>query len=103
MSDPRERDRNAGSPVGGIRLNKYLASCGIASRREADRLIEEGEVRVGGKVASPGDKVLPGETVTVSGKLVNAPQRRIAVAYYKPAGVTCTERDPTGTRKGFSL
>ena len=98
MSDPRERDRNAGSPVGGIRLNKYLASCGIASRREADRLIEEGEVRVGGKVASPGDKVLPGETVTVSGKLVNAPQRRIAVAYYKPAGVTCTERDPHAER-----
>ena len=50
----------------GIRLNKYLSDAGVCSRREADRLIEAGEVLVDGKRAVMGQQVLPGQTATLS-------------------------------------
>ena len=76
-----------------IRLNKYLASCGICSRRDADKLIEQGAVSVNGVVASMGCKVTEADEVSVRGKRVNSPNRKVVLAYYKPVGVTCTERD----------
>ena len=76
-----------------IRLNKYLASCGICSRRDADKLIEQGAVSVDGVVASMGCKVTEADEVSVRGKRVNSPNRKVVLAYYKPVGVTCTERD----------
>ena len=50
-----------------IRLNKYLADAGVCSRREADRLIEEGKVLVDGMVAAMGTKVEPGQEVICDG------------------------------------
>lgn len=76
-----------------MRLNKYLAACGICSRRDADKLIEQGVVSVNGSVASMGCKVTEADEVAVHGKKVKSPDKRVVLAYYKPVGVTCTERD----------
>ena len=51
----------------GIRLNKYLADCGVCSRREADRLIDEGRVTVNGVTAKAGTRLLGKEAVAVNG------------------------------------
>lgn len=75
------------------RLNKYLAACGICSRRDADKLIEQGVVSVNGSAAVPGCKVTEGDEVMVRGKKVSSPDKKVVLAYYKPIGVTCTERD----------
>lgn len=81
-----------------IRLNKYIASCGVCSRRDADKLIEAGVVLVNGKTAHAGVKVSGTDTVTVRGKLLRAPQDKVVLAYYKPKGVVCTERDAHAER-----
>lgn len=81
------------------RLNKYLAACGICSRREADRLIEEGRVTVNGITASMGIRVSGRERISVNGKMVAGKDEKVVLAYYKPIGVTCTERDRHAERK----
>ena len=75
------------------RLNKYLASCGICSRRDADKLIEQGMVTVNGRLAAQGMKVTELDTVCVRGKKVAGRDKTVVLAYYKPVGVVCTERD----------
>ena len=82
----------------GDRLNQYIASCGICSRREADRLIEAGRVYVNGTAAVPGMRVQGTEEVTVNGKSLGGTLHKVVVAYYKPVGVTCTARDPHADR-----
>lgn len=74
------------------RLNKYIAECGICSRREADKLIEQGKVTVNGHIATPGEKVSSADDVIVSGKSLMKDEK-VVLAYYKPLGVTCTESD----------
>lgn len=81
-----------------MRLNKYLASCGVCSRRDADKLIEEGVVLVNGETAHAGMQVSEADTVTVRGKVLQVPQDRVVLAYYKPRGVVCTERDAHAER-----
>lgn len=76
-----------------VRLNKYLAACGVCSRRDADKLIEEGVVFVNGERAQAGRKVSDADVVTVRGKTLRAPQNHVVLAYYKPRDVVCTERD----------
>lgn len=76
------------------RLNKYLAQSGVCSRREADRLIAEGRVFINGKRAELGSAVTGKVSVTVDGKPVRGRQDKVVLAYYKPPGVTCTEKDP---------
>lgn len=75
------------------RLNKYLAHAGVCSRRDADRLIEQGRVLVNGRLPSPGQSVCEGDEVTVSGRRVQTRKKNVVLAFYKPSGVTCTERD----------
>lgn len=75
------------------RLNKYLASCGVCSRRDADKLIEQGVVTVNGQIAVQGMKVTAQDTVCVRGKKVAGRDKTVVLAYYKPVGVVCTERD----------
>ena len=75
------------------RLNKYLADCGICSRREADRMIEAGRVMVNKAPASMGMRVSGTEDITVDGRLLDKKDRKVVLAYYKPVGVTCTEKD----------
>jgi 23S rRNA pseudouridine2605 synthase len=70
------------------RLQKIIARAGLASRREAERLIEEGLVTVNGKVASLGDKADAGrDHVKVRGKLLHAPEPLVYFLLYKPRGV----------------
>lgn len=74
----------------GIRINKYLSSAGICSRREADRQLEAGNVRIGDKAAGPGDRVQPGDRVYYQGMLVEAEEERILLVVNKPQGIVCT-------------
>lgn len=76
---------------GAVRLNKYLSEAGVASRREADKLIEEGRVTVDGKKAAPGMKVEPGQVVCVGKKVVRRQDEMIVLAVNKPRGIVCTE------------
>lgn len=75
------------------RLNKYLAQCGVCSRREADKLIEQGKVLINGRVAGMGDKVCEGDKVQVGKKVLGGKESLVVYAFYKPVGVTCTEKD----------
>lgn len=81
------------------RLNKYLASCGLCSRREADRMIEEGRVKVNGERAEAGMKVDGRDKILVNGKPVHGRDEKVVLAYYKPVGVTCTEKDRFADKK----
>lgn len=83
-----------------IRLNKYLAACGVCSRRDADKLIEAGVVSVNGAKAQMGQTVTDEDEVTVRGKALKTSaiqslekEKKVVLAYYKPVGVVCTERD----------
>ncbi len=82
-----------GKGVNMIRLNKYLAECGVCSRREADRYIEQGWVKVNGITAKSGMQVSETDVVTVSGKTIQPMEKKVVLAYHKPIGVTCTEKD----------
>ncbi|MBR6148649.1 MAG: rRNA pseudouridine synthase [Lachnospiraceae bacterium] len=75
------------------RLNKYIAECGVCSRREADRLIEAGKVTVNGKTANMGVKVSLADEVIVNGRKLTKKEEKVVLAYYKPIGITCTEKD----------
>ncbi len=81
------------------RLNKYLASCGVCSRREADHLIETGRVTVDGQVAVTGMQVSGEEKILVNNKVIHGKDEKVVLAYYKPVGVTCTEKDRHAERK----
>jgi pseudouridine synthase len=76
------------------RLNKFISESGHCSRRGADKLIEEGRVKINGSLPELGTKVLPGDKVSVDGKLIGAmpanKSDRIYIAYNKPIGITCT-------------
>ncbi len=74
-----------------VRLNKFLSEAGVCSRREADRLIENGQVTIDGKKAGMGVKVMPGQEVKVGKKIVSKSQRMIVMAVNKPRGIVCTE------------
>lgn len=75
----------------GIRLNKYISEAGICSRREADRLIEEGQVLVDGVPALRGMKVRPGQRVQVGDRVIGGKDEKVVLAVYKPVGIICTE------------
>lgn len=74
-----------------MRLNKYLSEAGVCSRREADRLIESGQVTVNGKKAVPGMQVEDTQEVRVGKKLIHIGREKIVLAVNKPAGIVCTE------------
>lgn len=76
-----------------VRINKFLADCGVCSRRDADKLIAQGRVRIGQKIAENGDRVSDKDIVYLNGKAINKVERTIVIAFYKPVGVTCSERD----------
>ena len=86
----------------GERIAKYLARAGIASRREAEAMIERGEVRVDGrKLNTPAFKVTGREDIRVHGKRVKAHEPVRVWRYHKPAGLITTTSDPEGRRTIF--
>lgn len=81
-----------------VRIQKLLADAGVGSRRRIERLIAEGQVRVNGRVAVPGDKASPRDSILVAGRRVApavAGASRV-LAYHKPCGVITSRDDPGG-------
>ena len=76
-----------------IRINKYLSANGFCSRREADLLIEQGRVTINGITAVMGDKAGIGDVVRVGNRQVGTENKKVVLAFYKPKGVVCTEKD----------
>ncbi len=85
-----------------MRINKYLASCGIASRRECDKLISEGKVTINGKPASLGCEVGDGDEVFADGKKVNL-QKNEYYIINKPKGYICSVSDEKGRKTVLDL
>lgn len=84
MSD----EKGLSSPV---RINKFISETGFCSRREADKLIEAGKVRLNGRVAVLGDKATAADEVMVNGKRIEVRQKAdVYIAFHKPVGITCT-------------
>ncbi|MBQ7971850.1 MAG: pseudouridine synthase [Lachnospiraceae bacterium] len=77
----------------GIRINKYLADASVASRREADKLVEQGLVTINGRIAQNADRVEEGDKVCLRGKEIHIKDEKHVVAFHKPVGVTCTRQD----------
>lgn len=85
-----------------MRINKYLASCGVASRRECDNLIKNGSVKINGVVASLGTEVKDGDNVTVNGNTVTLKKNEYYILN-KPKGYLCTVRDDKGRKTVLDL
>lgn len=90
-----------------IRLNKFIAQCGITSRRGADELVFGGRVTVNGDIAdSPGIKVTPSkDTVTVDGKAIALPgnEENVTILLHKPVEIVTTAKDPQGRKTVLDL
>ena len=88
-AEPAEKD--------GERIAKFLARAGVASRREAEKLIEQGIVTVDGRaLTTPAFKVLPGMDVRVDGTRVKSKEPPRLWRYHKPSGLVTTHKDPQG-------
>jgi 23S rRNA pseudouridine2605 synthase len=88
--DPERAER-------GDRIAKWLAHAGVASRRDAEKLLAEGRVKINNAVVThPATFVAEGDLVTVNGALVEAPGRARLWRYHKPEGLMTTHRDPQG-------
>ncbi len=75
----------------GTRINKFLSEVGYCSRREADKLLEQGRITINGKLPELGTKVLPTDEVRVNGKLISEREEpKIYLALNKPVGIECT-------------
>ena len=80
------------------RINKYLSEIGYCSRRAADKLIEEGRVKINGEVPPMGTKIAPNDEVSVDGKVVSrTEEEHVYLAFNKPVGIVCTT--DTGVEK----
>lgn len=87
----------------GVRLQKFLASAGLGSRRACEELIATGRVRVNGRAAQLGMRVRPAaDRVTLNGRPLRA-ERLVYAALYKPAGYTCSSRDRHAKRLAIEL
>ncbi|MEM1158540.1 MAG: pseudouridine synthase [Verrucomicrobiota bacterium] len=86
-----------------MRINRYLASAGLGSRRACEQLVLEGQVKINGKTVSDlATRVTPDDTVTVAGDEV-ATEERLVLAMNKPAGYICSREDLENRRTIFDL
>ncbi len=82
-----------------MRLQKYMAECGVASRRKAEEMIAQGQVTVNGvTVTEMGVQVEEGDEVRVNGRAIHPEAEKRYVMYHKPAGEVTTVSDPEGRR-----
>ncbi len=87
-----------------VRLQKFMADCGVASRRKSEEIIEAGKVKVNGHVAHIGDKVNPKkDLVTVRGKRINSVSRNYYIMLHKPRGYVTTVSDELGRKTVMDL
>lgn len=80
------------------RLNKYLADCGVGSRRECDKLIADGYVKINGKIASLGANVEENDSVSVNGRRVTPKTKNYYIMLHKPKGCVTTVKDDLGRK-----
>ena len=74
-----------------MRINKYLSQIGICSRREADKLVDSGRIKVNNEIAILGTKIKEGDKITIDNKLIKPKKKKtIFIAFNKPKGVVCT-------------
>ncbi|MGL4821117.1 MAG: 23S rRNA pseudouridine(2604) synthase RluF [Bacilli bacterium] len=73
-----------------MRINKFISEAGKASRRQADKLIEQRRVTINGKVATIGSQINPGDVVRVNGEEIYVPRNHVYLALNKPVGITST-------------
>ncbi|MBT8412513.1 MAG: rRNA pseudouridine synthase [Octadecabacter sp.] len=100
---PKSSASKSGAPKSGDRIAKVLARAGIASRRDAEKLIEAGHVTVNGKViTSPALNVTPKDRITFKGKPIAEAEPPRVWLYHKPAGLITTERDEQGRDTVFN-
>ncbi len=78
---------------GNVRINKYLTQAADCSRRQADELIKAGRVTVNGRQAQLGQLINPYDEIALDGRKLEERKKTVVLAWYKPVGVTCTERD----------
>ena len=91
------------APQRGERIAKWLARAGVASRRDAERMLAESRVRLNNALVShPASFVQPGDLVLVDGRAVDAPDRARMWRYHKPDGLVTTHRDPQGRPTVFA-
>ena len=86
------------------RVQKALARMGYGSRREIERLITEGQIRINGQLAKPGDHVTEGDKVNIGNRraVIKSDVNRIRVLlYHKPEGEICTQKDEQGRKTVF--
>ena len=74
----------------GVRINKFLSEAGVCSRREADRMVEQGRITIDDKPVTAGTRVHDGAVVRVDGRQVTKEEEEIFLAFYKPKGIVCT-------------
>ncbi len=93
----------AGGEGKGEKLHKVLARSGLGSRREMERWIEQGRVRIDGNVAKLGDRVADGQNLEVDGRtvVVASGSEVRCLLYHKPVGEVCSRKDPEGRRTVF--
>ncbi len=75
---------------GSISLNKYISNTGICSRREADKWIEAGRVKINNIIAQKGNRVFENDIVTIDNKPLKSAPKNVYIALNKPKGITCT-------------
>src|SRR6201999_4488160 len=81
----------------GDRIAKWLSRAGVASRRDAERLLADGAIKLNGKTVNhPATFIAPGDVVQVHGKVVDQPDRTRVWRYHKPEGLVTTHKDPEG-------
>jgi 23S rRNA pseudouridine2605 synthase len=81
----------------GDRIAKWLARAGVASRRDIERMLSEGLIKLNGKIVEhPATFISPGDVVQVNGKVVDQPDRTRVWRYHKPEGLVTTHKDPEG-------
>jgi len=100
MTDTTDPDGAGAAPdntTRGDRIAKWLGRAGVASRRDAERLLADGAIKLNGQVVShPATFVGPGDIVQVNGKVIDQPDRTRVWRYHKPEGLVTTHKDPEG-------
>lgn len=86
------------------RINRFLADCGLGSRRSCETLITEGRVTINGEICVVlATRIAPSDSVTVDGRPIKRNEEEITILLYKPPGYICTRKDPEGRDTIFDL